>query len=191
MASDQLKFQALSKKMIDVYEQLLPSEKTDAANAYTNLVNEGEITTFHAVLNGSTGNKVESKYFGNTTGSLAEQGYKAVIVKGDYTYPEAGFGEFSGPIIATGDVKVTKEFQGTILSGGTITLDQNVNVEPDRDAVLHVMTYSNKAGITETEYSVAQFLKGGEGYLHSDGKAYINSDIKLGELIVYENWQKK
>ena len=64
-------------------------------------------------------------------------------------------------------------------------------MEPDRDAVLHVMTYSNKAGTTETEYSVAQFLKGGEGYLHSDGKAYINSDIKLGELIVYENWQKK
>ena len=86
LASDQLKFQALSKKMIDVYEQLLPSEKTDAANAYTNLVNEGEITTFHAVLNGSTGNKVEAKYFGNTTGSLAEQNYKAVIVKGDKSF---------------------------------------------------------------------------------------------------------
>lgn len=67
------------KKMIDVYEQLLPSEKTDAANAYTNLVNEGEITTFHAVLNGSTGNKVESKYFGNTTGSLAEQDIRQLL----------------------------------------------------------------------------------------------------------------
>lgn len=194
LASDQLKFQALSKKMIDVYEQLLPSEKTDAANAYTNLVNEGEITTFHAVLNGSTGNKVESKYFGNTTGSLAEQGYKAVIVKGDYTYPEAGFGEFSGLIIATGDVKVTKEFQGTILSGGTITLDQNVNVEPDRDAVLHALTYSrtivDAAGKTQ-EYHVVDFLNGGDGYLSSNGKSYKNSDINLGDLIVYENWQKE
>ena len=194
LASDQLKFQALSKKMIDVYEQLLPSEKTDAANAYTNLVNEGEITTFHAVLNGSTGNKVESKYFGNTTGSLAEQGYKAVIVKGDYTYPEAGFGEFSGLIIATGDVKVTKEFHGTILSGGTITLDQNVNVEPDRDAVLHALTYSrtivDAAGKTQ-EYHVVDFLNGGDGYLSSNGKSYKNSDINLGDLIVYENWQKE
>ena len=53
------------------------------------------------------------------------------------------------------------------------------------------MRYSNKAGTAETEYSVAQFLKGGEGYLHTGGKAYLNSDIKLGELIVYENWQKK
>ena len=194
LASDQLKFQALSKKMIDVYEQLLPSEKTDAANAYTNLVNEGEITTFHAVLNGSTGNKVESKYFGNTTGSLAEQGYKAVIVKGDYTYPEAGFGEFSGLIIATGDVKVTKEFHGTILSGGTITLDQNVNVDPDRDAVLHALTYSrtivDAAGKTQ-EYHVVDFLNGGDGYLSSNGKSYKNSDINLGDLIVYENWQKE
>ena len=194
LASDQLKFQALSKKMIDVYEQLLPSEKTDAANAYTNLVNEGEITTFHAVLNGSTGNKVEAKYFGNTTGSLAEQNYKAVIVKGDYTYPEAGFGEFKGLIIADGDVKVTKNFQGTILSGGTITLDQNVNVEPDRDAVLHALTYSqtivSSAGKTQ-EYHVVDFLNGGDGYLSSNGKSYKNSDINLGDLIVYENWQKE
>ena len=96
------------------------------------------------------------------------------MVQGDYEYTSAE--NFRGLIIATGNVKVSSTFHGTILAGGNITLGQNVNVEPDRDAVLHVMTYSNKAG---------------EGYLHSDGKAYINSDIKLGELIVYENWQKK
>ena len=178
--------------MIDVYEQLLPSEKTYAGYAYSNLVNEVEITTFHAVLNGSTGNKVESKYFGNTTGSLAEQEYKAVIVKGDYTYPEAGFGEFSGLIIATGDVKVTKEFHGTILSGGTITLDQNVNVEPDRDAVLHALPYSrtivDAAGETQ-EYHVVDFFNGGDGYLGSNGKSYKNSDMGGGDLLVYDNWQ--
>lgn len=194
LASDQLKFQALSKKMIDVYEQLLPSEKNDAANAYTNLVNEEEINTFTGVLNGSSENKVQAKYFGNSTGSLSEKDYKAVIVKGDYTYPEAGFGEFKGLIIATGNVKVTKEFHGTILSGGSITLDENVNVEADRDAVLHALTYSRSvtgdSGVAQ-EFHVVDFLHGGEGYLSNSGKTYKNSEINLGDLIVYENWQKE
>lgn len=194
LAADQLKFRALSKKMIDVYEQLLPSEKTDAANAYTNLVNEEEINTFTGVLNGSSENKVEAKYFGSGSGSLGEQNYKAVIVKGDYTYPEAGFNEFKGLIIATGDVKVTKDFHGTILSGGSITLDQNVKVESDRDAVLHAMTYSRNvisfSGTTQ-EFHVIDFLNGGDGYLNNSGKTYKNSEINLGDLIVYENWQKE
>lgn len=186
LTADQSKFKALSKKMIDSYEQLLPSETADTANAYTNLVNEGKILTYWGVVRADTNivDKSGAKYF---TGADPE--YKAVVVQGDYEYTSAE--NFRGLIIATGNVKVSSNFHGTILAGGNITLGQNVNVEPDRDAVLHVMTYSNKAGTTETEYSVAQFLKGGEGYLHSDGKAYINSDIKLGELIVYENWQKK
>lgn len=194
LASDQLKFQALSKKMIDVYEQLLPSEKVDAANAYTNLVNEGAMETFDGVLNGSTENRVEAKYFGNSTGSLSEQNYKAVIVKGDYTYPEAGFGTFDGLIIATGDVKVTKDFKGTILSGGSITLDQNVKVAANREAVLHVLTYSKSIvgnSGTSKEFHVVDFLNGGDGYLSNSGKTYKNSEINLGDLIVYENWQKE
>ena len=194
LAADQLKFQALSKKMIDVYEQLLPSEKTDSANAYTNLVNEGEIESFHGFLNGSHENIIEARYFGNSTGNLMEKDYKAVIVKGDYTYPEAGTGEFRGLIIATGNVKVTKDFHGTILSGGSITLDQNVNVEADRDAVLHALTYSRSvtgASGTSREFHVVDFLKGGDGYLSNSGKSYQNSEINLGDLIVYENWQKE
>ena len=194
LASDQFKFMALSKKMIDVYEQLLPSEKADTANAYSNLVNEGEIETFAGVLNGSAENKVEAKYFGNSTGSLAEKDYKAVIVKGDYTYPEAGQGTFSGLIIATGNVKVTGDFKGTILSGGSITLDQNVKVEADRDAVLHVLTYSRSIvgnSGTSKEFHVVDFLNGGDGYLSNSGKTYKNSEINLGDLIVYENWQKE
>ena len=67
-------------------------------------------------------------------------------------------------------------------------------VEPDRDAVLHALTYSqtivSSAGKTQ-EYHVVDFLNGGDGYLSSNGKSYKNSDINLGDLIVYENWQKE
>lgn len=90
---------------------------------------------------------------------------------------------------------MTKEFQGTDLSGGTITLGCRMSMwNPDRDAVLHALTYSrtivDAAGKTQ-EYHVVDFLNGGDGYLSSNGKSYKNSDINLGDLIVYENWQKE
>ena len=185
--------QALCKKLIDGYEQLAPSEKEETANVYSNLVETGEITSFTAVLNGSTGDKTAAKYFEST----AYPECKAVIVDGDYNYPEAGHADFKGGIIiATGDVKIQdgKEFNGVILAGGNILLGQNVKVTPDKEAVLRALTYSKEITTSagnQREFHVVDFLKGGEGYLQNNNKTYVNSDINLGDLIVYENWQKQ
>ena len=64
----------------------------------------------------------------------------------------------------------------------------------DRDAVLQALTYSKEitaAGGNTVEYHVVDFLKGGEGYLQPDHQTYANTEINLGDLIVYENWQKQ
>ena len=193
LAADASKFRALCKKLIDGYEQLAPTEKGDTANAYTNLVDNFEITSFDGVLRGSGLDREAEKYFE----SASDPECKAVIVYGNYTYPEAGHADFkSGIIIATGDVKIQdgKEFNGVILAGGNIQLGQNVKVAPDKEAVLRALTYSKEitaSGGGQKEYHVVDFLKGGDGYLRNDGKAYLNSDINLGDLIVYENWQKQ
>ena len=192
LAADDSKFKALCKKLIDGYEQLSPSEKADAANVYSNLVNKDEITSFTGVVRG-TGLAVDTeKYFE----SSAYPDCKAVIVSGDYTYPEAGHDFKSGIIIATGDVKIQdrKEFNGVILAGGDILLGQNVKVTPDKEAVLRALTYSKEitgSGGGQKEYHVVDFLIGGDGYLQNNNKTYLNSDINLGDLIVYENWQKQ
>ena len=47
------------------------------------------------------------------------------------------------------------------------------------------------SGGGQKEYHVVDFLIGGEGYLQNNNKTYLNSDINLGDLIVYENWQKQ
>ena len=186
LAADRSKFRALCKKMIDVYDQLGSSEKDN--DIFTNLVEKGVIQQYKTAVNSNTtmtpAEKDAAFYFGETD---AED--KAVIVQGDYTYTGTGADEFNGLIIATGDVTVNKEFKGTILAGGNITLLKDVKVQPDRDAVLHVLTYSSE--IDGTQYHVTDFLKGGEGYLRGDSKVYTDSEIKLGDLIVYENWQKQ
>ena len=97
-------------------------------------------------------------------------------------------------ILVSGDVTVEKDFQGVIIAGGNIRLGQNVKVNADKDAVLQALTYSKEitaAGGNTVEYHVVDFLKGGEGYLQPDHQTYANTEINLGDLIVYENWQKQ
>ena len=192
LAADDSKFKALCKKLIDGYELLAPSEKEATSNVYNNLVDNYAVTTFGGVIRGGGQDKEAEKYFE----SAADPECKAVIVYGDYTYPEAGHDFKSGIIIATGDVKIAdgKKFNGVILAGGNILLGQNVEVQPDKEAVLRALTYSKTvtaSGGGQKEYHVVDFLKGGDGYLRDNSKAYLNSDINLGDLIVYENWQKQ
>ena len=190
LAADRTKFQALCKKMLDVYEQLSSAEKE--RTIFKNLVDDGKIVEYESVLNADTTltpqQRVDARYFGEPD---AED--KALIIQGDYIYTGNGQDKFDGLIIATGNVTVNKSFNGTILAGGNITLGETlgemVKVQPDREAVLHVLTYTAQAG--SNEYHVTDFLRGGEGYLRGDSKVYSESDINLGDLIVYENWQKQ
>lgn len=184
LVANQTKFLALTKKLIDVYDLLSAAEKADTANVYTNLVDVAEITSFvtAAVAEGEYGT-AGAYYFGDAEG-------KAVIVDGDYTYSETTEA-FSGLIIATGDVTLARgsDFKGTILAGGSIILDKDANAAPDKDAVTHALMSYKQIGTDK--YYVTDFLFGGEGYLSSESQGYLKSDVDLGELIVYENWQKQ
>ena len=186
LASDRTKFQALCRKMIDVYEQLSATEKE--RDIFYNIVDTDSLKSYESIQNGDTSltpqQRADARYFGEAG---AED--KALIIDGDYIYTGIGQDKFNGLIIATGDVTVNKDFRGTILAGGKITLGENVKVQPDREAVLHVLTYS--AQTRSKEFHVTDFLRGGEGYLRGDSKVYTESDINLGDLIVYENWQKQ
>ena len=183
LIDNQYKFKALTKKIVDVYELLTPTETMEGANPYNNLVREDAVSSYYASVSADAAVETGSaKYFGSTN-------EKAVIVDGDYVYTGSGQNAFDGLIIATGNVEVKHDFHGTILSGGNITLEQNVKVAPDKDAVLHALTYSNIAD--GLEYHVTDFLIGGEGYLKGVGKTYLSSDINIGELVVYENWEKQ
>ncbi len=190
LLSNESKFVALSKKMIDVYELLSAGEKADSANVYTNLVDVAMLSAFVAdaqaegdfgTLDTETGSNVY--YFGDGT-------RKAAVVDGDYTYnPSVGGDAFSGIILATGNVTVRRDFEGVIISGGTITLDREVDVKPHKEAVLETLVSSKQEGTNK--YYVTDFLLGGEGYLSEEAEGYLKSDVNLGDLITYENWQKQ
>ena len=88
LAVERTKFQALCKKMIDVYEQLGSSEKDN--DIFTNLVEKGTIQGYLGAVNGSMtltpAQKAEAVYFGE-----ADAEDKAVIVNSDYNYTETSY----------------------------------------------------------------------------------------------------
>lgn len=181
------KYQALCHKLLDDYEELDAAEQN--ADIFSNLVERSVVTSFYGLVQGDSSipNKAEAKYF---DGGTTEDGttVKAVVTNRDYVYTGTGEDKFHGMIIATGNVTVEKDFQGTIMAGGNIYLRDNVQVQPDNEAVLQTMALSKTVGTTE--FYVTDFLRGGEGYLDGSGKSY-NSEIDLGDLITYENWQKE
>lgn len=184
LTTNQAKFTALCKKLIDSYDQLSAAERAETSNVYTNLVNISMINGYFSNVDSDTAilDKGKAIYFGDTD-------VKAVVVKGDYIYTGSGNDRFKGLIIATGNVEINDDFDGTVLCGGDITLGRDVTVQPDKTSVLRALTYTNV--VNGYEYHVTDFLIGGSGYLSGSGKTYDNSNIDLGDLIVYENWQKQ
>lgn len=184
LTNSQKKYKALCKKLLDNYDQLGASEKADAANAYTNLVKETEIYNYfsEAAKDSTILNKSEAGYF-------TQASYTALVVDGDYEYTGTGSDNFKGLIIATGDVRVDADFEGTIISGGNITLARNVKVKPCREAVVQAMAAAKLVG--GKTYSVTDFLAGGSGYLGTTGRTYSEETVDLGDLVGYENWEKR
>jgi hypothetical protein len=183
--NSQMKFEALCKKMLDSYDLLAASEKTETANAYNNLVKETQIRNYFLDVMSDTSitEKSDAKYF--TQGA-----YTACVVDGEYNYTGTGKDNFNGLILATGDVTVSADFEGTIISGGTITLARDVDVKTNKDAVLGAMSAVNE--VNGQKVSVTDFLVGGSGYLGgTTSKTYSEDSVDLGDLVSYENWKKQ
>lgn len=189
--SSQLKYTALCKKLLDNYEQLGASETAASANAYTNLVKESKIEEYYnEVAKDTTVTSDDAMYF--------TQGNIAACIVGDtyysetrtyYEYTGSGKDNYSGLIIATGDVKISADFKGTVISGGKITLAKGVTVQNDKDAVETALTITKN--VNGQVMQPSEFLVGGSGYIKSSSQTYNEDTVDLGDLVSYENWKKE
>ncbi len=98
-------------------------------------------------------------------------------------------------IIATGDVKVTADYTGTILSGGQVTFgmpgSSSSTVSSDmQDAARVIQNAEYKKG--SDTYILSQVLKNSQYYVGSIGKAYTGEDaVDVTKLVTYQNWSKE
>ena len=118
---------------------------------------------------------------------------QAVLINGDFEYNSSENSNVS-LIISTGNVTVTKDYVGTIIAKGKVTIaDCNVNSQ-NGERMKNLLA----APIPDLENTaIYNIFKAGSGYLGGEGTeegegsftgigAYSYSDI-----ITYQNWQKK
>ena len=179
-------FFALNHKLVKQYSSLSETEKQK--DVYNNLVKSMTSTDL-----GYTISEGETRTFIGT----GENALAAIVVNGNYTLDtttiegmdQNGEGQIGRLclVIASGDVRVDCDFQGTILAGGTITITKNgVSISSEESNVSAVMNVKNQAG-----YCASDYLVNGSSYSTEDISSTTGKTIDFTELVTYQNWSKQ
>lgn len=140
----------------------------------------------------------------------AAEGVKAIVVDNAYYGSVYELGTSTPTttslLIASGDVKITREFKGTVIAGGNITIacggaenNNTVEIDHDRDMVRHVLdvenTFTARDGSgTQKQCSPMTLFKTGAMKISNPGNskdAETKGDIVIEDLVTYQNWTKE
>ncbi len=158
---------------------------------YANLINESVMNALDA---NSTGKLYTYDFssIGVTT--------KAVFVnnknKGAFVYGDDIGEEDICVIVATGDVRLTKNFDGLLITDGKVYLESGVSqVVPNKEQVLKTLGQMESATDPAAMSLIAKYFKNGDKYsLNTQLSGEVTNSMagqSMGELIIYENWAKQ
>ena len=115
----------------------------------------------------------------NGTGNVV-----AILTNGNFTYDQAASQKYTKLklIVSTSDVTISKNFQGIVVSKGTVTATAGISPPQNLDwDALEQSIYNNDANEVLSTYI-------GLGYKTASKASENNWDID--NLVVYENWKK-
>jgi hypothetical protein len=144
---------------------------------FKNIINE-------AVLNGYLAGVVQKE--------VSVNGVKAVITSGNYDYNSS-----SGDvrlIVANGDVTVKRNFTGTIIANGKVTVNSAGEIKSDDSGIIkNLISEPLTAGGSDYFYRV---FKDGEAFAASGSTVsgndlFADGSVDLSKLVSYSNWKKK
>jgi hypothetical protein len=189
-------YEALTTKLVTDYSAL--SSEEIGKTVFANLIQTDEMKNFVSTCSAKTyKTSVETANGGDYTLVLTDNAGSSA-----YSHTD-GNAKNSYLIIATGDVVVKADFVGTIIAGGTVTVDNTANITMLPVATEYVkkllaVECDNGNGVTMKTY---EFFKDGNAYMVSgfSGETATSADplagdsslVDLGELITYQNWKKK
>ena len=182
-------YTALRKRLITSYNSLPPTAET--ASLFTNIVHEDNLKKF---TEHKTGKKIEvtATY---TDKYNKDETYKAVVVDGDYTYPQSDSKENKNVriIVATGNVTINADFTGTIIAGKKIFVNKQCTVSNCPQEIFKALLLKEVKTGSKTMHLYDVFDDGAD-YLGGITKTAANSsrdaDIDYSSLITYQNWKK-
>lgn len=172
-------FSGYCAKLTPYYELMSEEEKTKSV--FDNMILRKKLTTYTG-----TGRKKFTKEGSDLN---------AVLVNGDANYPgDSSIDENTRLIVATGDVTVTKDFNGLIIAAGNINIETNAVVKPNKEDLARVLQYTDSTDDTITPIS---FFVNGSDYVIDGTSISVNEAtddqeaVNLNEIVRYENWKKK
>ena len=144
---------------------------------FNNIINE-------AVLRGYLAGVVKKE--------VSVNGVKAVITSGNYDYNSS-----SGDvrlIVANGDVTVKRNFTGTIIANGKVTVNSAGEIKSDDSGIIkNLISEPLTAGGSDYFYKV---FRDGEAFAASGSTVsgndlFADGSVDLSKLVSYSNWKKK
>lgn len=121
-----------------------------------------------------------------------DSGCFGVVARAAYTYDSSkDAGGKCRVIICNGDVTVKRDFRGTIISGGVVTIDPAVHVaENDSDARIEILKVLQVKDPSDS-YHMYEFLVDGSEFAMDDETEKKTTVTDFNELVTYENWSKR
>lgn len=191
----------LTSNYADLKAEMDAGEKTD--HVFGNLLvltNSGKGLTDNPKLIQGTDAKVTFSYTEGSGSSAVT--YQAVAVHNsselvvDTTFVHPATDRQVCLILATGDVKVTTDFQGLIVAGGKISMvpsaGGSLSVSADAVKLAKIISYGTYTALDGTEYKLFDYMAGADIYTGNiTGTADTDSQIDYAELVTYANWSKE
>lgn len=172
-------YQSASDCMMSMLKDT-PSDVTSSQlmkSVYENIVDEDRINS----------------ELGSTSGTVYTNGsIKAKIVKGDYTFAEADYNDNVKLLIATGDVNLNWNFDGLVIAGGDININQATCdwITYNETEVLNAMRAKNSDSGTDL-YAYMAFGALGELSYAQGGSGSPDDRISLNECVIFDKWKKE
>lgn len=184
------RFERMKAKLTIEESEVTPEELTKTV--YANLINEGVMNSL------PLGTPVIAKYPFEVLGDT-----RAVFINNKGEAPYVYDDETICVIVATGDVKLTKNFDGLLIVDGKVYIESGVSkVEPNKTLVLKTLRQEERDATgnvvddgTGPVSLISKYFKNGDKYsMDTKLSGQVTNSMagqSLGELIVYENWTKQ
>lgn len=176
-------YTALNSKLIKDYSSLSANELS--ATLFTNIINEDKMNSLTSV---AAGRRV------NFYATIEDVQYQAVVIDGTFEFNSTAKANNISLIIATGDVTVSADFTGTIITKGKIVINKDCKIKNSSQQVFKNLLLS-EVGEGDSAEKLAYIFDDCDSYI---GKSAFSSDSKdsdsaidYNEVIRYSNWKKE
>jgi hypothetical protein len=186
----QQQFRALCSSLTTDFSGLSNEQK--GHDVFYNLIKN---TAFSGIKREPADPTVFSATYGSGTGAID---IKAIVIDNenstavDKTFVYNGTGNQQGTclILASGDVRISKDFNGTVIAKGNIVVDQGVTIRGNRE---HLRRILQVQATPSTETILKHFFNDVDSYVAQDSTRVSSTTgyVDYSQNISYVNWSKE